>query len=170
MPQGNIDENFIETIFKSSPLHDIGKVGIPDKILMKPGKLTAEEFEIMKKHSIIGGKSLESAEEGFSKKSFLRIAKEIAYFHHEKYNGTGYPFNLKENEIPLSARIMALADVYDALRTQRKYKKSFSHKKARDIIVKESGKHFDPDIIQAFLKRESEFITISEKLSGEEID
>ncbi len=164
----SLNEDYIDTLSKCSPLHDIGKVGIPDNILMKPGKLTDEEFKIMKEHTIIGGKALESSEAGFSDRPFLQIAREMAYYHHEKYDGTGYPFNLKKNQIPLSASIMALADVYDALRTKRPYKKSFSHNKTREIMQQGCGKHFDPAMIRAFLQREEDFITISEKFSGEE--
>lgn len=157
-----IDKKFIDMIYKSSPLHDIGKVGIPDHILLKPGKLTPEEFNVIKKHAIIGGDAISAAENrlGTHKISFLTMGKEIAYCHHEKFNGSGYPYGLKGDKIPLSARIMALADVYDALTTRRVYKDAWTHEATRDTIVNDSGKHFDPDIVDAFLTLEDKFIHI----------
>lgn len=157
-----IDKRFIDMIYKSSPLHDIGKVGIPDHILLKPGKLTPEEFNIMKKHAIIGGDAIAVAENrlGSHKVSFLTMGKEIAYYHHEKFNGSGYPYGLKEDKIPLSARIMALADVYDALTTRRVYKDAWSHEETKETIVNDSGKYFDHDIVDAFLTLEDKFIHI----------
>ncbi|MBI5185515.1 MAG: response regulator, partial [Nitrospinae bacterium] len=147
---GVIDDWFISTIFKSSPLHDIGKVGIPDHVLLKPGKLTEAEFEQMKKHTIIGGDAILKSEKKLKGESFLKMGKEIAYYHHEKWDGTGYPFNLAGEKIPLSARIMALADIFDALTSRRVYKKAFDQDLARDIILKEEGKHLDPDVVRAF--------------------
>lgn len=157
--KGYIDNKYMINIYHSSPLHDIGKVGISDQILLKPGKLTLQEFDIMKSHTIIGGKTLEDAEKKLKNKtkSFLSMGKNIAYCHHEKWDGSGYPFGLKETEIPLSARIVALADVYDALTTKRVYKDPISHSVARDIIVQSSGKHFDPTVVAAFLKLEHIF-------------
>tara|TARA_B100000959_G_scaffold279369_1_gene339404 strand:+ start:1759 stop:3216 length:1458 start_codon:yes stop_codon:yes gene_type:complete len=151
----------IELLFKSAPLHDIGKVGVKDAILLKPGKLTDEEFEEMKKHAGYGQDSLLKAEKILGSSSFLRLAREIAYTHHEKWDGTGYPRGLKEDDIPISGRLMALADVYDALISKRVYKKTFSHEKTREIIVEGKAKHFDPDIVDAFLKIENDFIKIA---------
>lgn len=165
-----IDKSYAEMIYKSSPLHDIGKVGIPDNILLKPGKLTYEEFEIMKQHTIIGGDAIAAAENRLKEQkiSFLNMGKEIAYHHHEKFDGTGYPYGLKGDKIPLSARIMALADVYDALTVERVYKWKWSHEITRELIIKESGKHFDPDIVNMFVKSEDEFINIKKQYqSGE---
>ena len=155
--------DIIELLFKSAPLHDIGKVGVKDAILLKPGKLTDEEFEEMKKHAAYGQDSLLKAEKILGSSSFLRLAREIAYTHHEKWDGSGYPRGLKENDIPISGRLMALADVYDALISKRVYKKKFSHEKTREIIVEGKGKHFDPDIVDAFLKIENDFIKIAQE-------
>ncbi len=151
-----IDQKYINNIYYSSPLHDIGKVGISDTILLKPGKLTSDEFEIMKGHTLIGGRTLEDAEKQLCNKSktFLSMGKKIAYCHHEKWDGTGYPFGLKGNDIPLSARIVAVADVYDALTSKRVYKDAVTHDIARDIIIKGSEKHFDPVIVEVFCKIE----------------
>lgn len=157
---------YISDLVKSAPLHDIGKVGIPDSILNKPGKLTSEEFEIIKKHCEYGTKILEIADEKLSFQSFLRIAIQLVHSHHEKWNGMGYPKGLKNDEIPLSARIMALADVYDALRSDRCYKKGFSHDETCKILLKEKGEHFAPDIIDAFFKIERAFNSISNAMSG----
>ena len=140
-----ITAEYIEDIYYSSILHDIGKVGIPDGILLKPGKLTNEEFEVIKKHSILGGDVLADIEAQIGAQTFLTLGKEIAYHHHEKWNGKGYPNGLKGEEIPLSARIVSIADVYDALTSQRIYKKAFSHQKAEEIITAERECSFDPD-------------------------
>lgn len=158
-----LDDKTISMLFDSSPLHDIGKVGVPDNILLKPGKLTNEEFEIMKLHTVYGKNALEIAEKELGSNSFLSLAKEIAFTHHEKWDGSGYPLGLKESEIPISGRLMALADVYDALISSRPYKKAFSHEEAKDIIVKGSGSHFDPDVVKAFLNYEKDFILIKDK-------
>lgn len=158
-----ITKEYIHNIYQSSPLHDIGKVGIQDKILLKPGKLTEQEFEIMKTHTIIGGKTLEDAENQleFKHKSFLSMGKKIAYFHHERWDGTGYPMKLKGENIPFSARIVAVADVYDALTNKRVYKKAFSHDEAKNIIINETETHFDPEIVEVFLNLEKRFSQIS---------
>ena len=168
--KGIIDEKYIDLIYKSSPLHDIGKVGIPDNILLKADRLTPEEFEIMKRHTVIGGDAITAAENrlGANKGSFLTMGKEIAYCHHEKFDGSGYPYGFKGDKIPLSARIMALADVYDALTNKRVYKEAWIHKDTREIIIKNSGKHFDPDIVEAFLRMEGEFIKIKKHYQFEE--
>ncbi len=153
---------YIELLQKSAPLHDIGKVAIRDSILLKPGKLTAEEFEEMKAHTIFGEEAISNLEQmAGAQTSFLRCAKNIAGSHHEKYNGTGYPRGLSGEEIPLAGRIMAVADVYDALISNRVYKKAMSHKQARKIILESKGTHFDPRLIEAFVRVEPEFYSIA---------
>lgn len=158
-----LTESYIELLYKSAPLHDVGKVGIPDNILLKPGKLTDEEFEIMKQHPEIGAQALSMAEKQLGSNSFLKLAKEISLTHHEKWDGNGYPNQLKGEEIPLSGRLMAVADVYDALISERIYKKAFSHEKAKSIILEGSGTHFDPQVVDAFITLESEFVAIADK-------
>ncbi len=154
------DEN-IELIYLSVPLHDIGKVGIRDDILLKPGKLTEEEFEIMKMHTVFGHETLELAERKLKNNNFLRFANEVAYTHQEKWDGTGYPRGLKGEEIPLIGRIMALADVYDALISKRVYKRAMTHEEAKEIIIEGKNSHFDPDIVEAFLAVEETFKNIA---------
>lgn len=156
-----LSDNVIEMLYKCAPLHDIGKVGIPDSILLKPDKLTDDEFEIMKKHAQYGQDSLNAAEELLGTTSFLALAKEVIISHHEKWNGTGYPAGLSGDEIPLAGRLMAIADVYDALITKRVYKPAFTHEKALEIIKEGRGSHFDPDIVDAFLKIEPEIHKIA---------
>lgn len=151
----------IELLYKSAPLHDVGKVGIPDNILLKPGKLTDEEFAIMKQHPQIGADALQVAEDQLGSNSFLKIAREISLTHHEKWDGSGYPNGLSGEAIPLSGRLMAVADVYDALISKRVYKPAFSHEKARDIIVEGKGSHFDPGVVDAFLAIETTFTEIA---------
>ena len=151
----------IELLQKSAPLHDVGKVGIPDSILLKPGKLTDEEFMIMKTHAQLGADSLEIAEARLGTNSFLRYAREIAAYHHEKWDGSGYPKGMKGDAIPLSARLMALADVYDALISKRVYKPAFDHDKAKSIIIDGDGSHFDPRVVAAFKACEADFIEIA---------
>jgi PAS domain S-box-containing protein len=158
-----ITEEYIQDIYNSSPLHDIGKVGIPDAILLKPGRLTPKEFEIMKQHSTIGGDALGAADQQLGGESFLTLGKEIAYYHHEKWDGTGYPSGLKGSDIPLSARIVAIADVYDALTSKRIYKDAVSHDQARAIIIDSSGSHFAEDVVRAFLKREKDVLKIKDQ-------
>ncbi|WP_143698115.1 HD domain-containing phosphohydrolase [Vibrio sp. qd031] len=155
--------DYIELLHKSAPLHDIGKVGVPDSVLLKPGKLTADEFETMKLHPVIGAKALSIAESQMGSSSFLHVAKEISLTHHEKWDGSGYPYGLTGEEIPLSGRLMALADVYDALISKRVYKPAFSHQKALAIIVEGRGTHFDPDVVDSFLKIGAEFVEIARK-------
>jgi response regulator RpfG family c-di-GMP phosphodiesterase len=157
-----LNETNIDLLYKSAPLHDIGKVGIKDDILLKPGKLTDEEYEAMKLHTVYGQSALSAAEETLGSNSFLRLAKEIAYTHQEKWDGSGYPQGLKGEEIPVSGRLMAIADVYDALISKRVYKPAFSHEKAMDIIRQGRGSHFDPDIVDAFLDLEDQIKGIAE--------
>ena len=154
----------VELMTKSAPLHDIGKVGIPDHILLKPGKLTEEEWAIMKTHSMLGATSIERALRNADRRlDFLDMAMQIAHYHHEKWDGSGYPEGLKEDAIPIPARLMALADVFDALVTRRVYKPPMSYKQAKEIIVAERGRHFDPDVADAFLHSFDEFVTVAEK-------
>ncbi len=162
-----IDDEFIRLIYLTSPLHDIGKVGIPDSVLLKPGRLSDVEFEIMKTHTRIGAETLAAALERFPDARFLQIALGIAATHHERWDGTGYPCGLAGEHIPLCGRIVSLADVYDALASKRTYKAAFSHVVARSIIIEGSGSHFDPDVVDAFLQAESEFIAIREEFSPE---
>ena len=154
-------DGVIDLLFKTAPLHDIGKVGVPDLILKKPGKLTPLEFEEMKQHTAYGVSALRSAEESLGGNAFLQVAAEIAMTHHEKWDGRGYPKGLAGEAIPISGRLMALADVYDALISRRVYKSPYSHKKAIDIITSEREKSFDPDVVDAFLANEQEFRTIA---------
>ena len=166
-----LDEAMIELLFKSAPLHDIGKVGIADSILLKPGKLTAEEFEVMKTHTTLGMEAIACAEARLGKDvPFLRCAKEIAYSHQEKWDGSGYPLGLAGDAIPLSARIMAIADVYDALISKRVYKPAFSHEKAMEIIQQGRASHFDPDVTDALVTIQQEFQAIAAKHSNADDD
>jgi PAS domain S-box-containing protein len=164
-----ITRKYIDDIYNSAILHDIGKVGIPDHILLKSGKLSSEEFDGIKSHTILGGDALTAIDAQTDGKSFLALGKEIAYYHHEKWDGSGYPNGIRGEEIPLSARIVALADVYDALTSERLYKKAFSHKKAKEIISGAKGKTFDPDVVDAFLIHEAKFNKIRTEMNTEEI-
>ena len=159
-----LTDRMIDLLYKSAPLHDIGKIGIPDAILLKPGKLTVQEFEVMKTHTILGRRAIEQAERRLGMRvAFLSVAKEIAYSHQEKWDGSGYPEGLKGDAIPISARLMALADVYDALISRRVYKPAFSHEQACATIVKGRGSHFDPDIADAFVELAGDFLRISQR-------
>lgn len=161
----DLDEERIALLTRSAPLHDIGKVGIPDAILLKPGKLTFEEFEIMKTHAAIGRDAIAKAEAQMAgDASFLGVAKEIAGSHHEKWDGSGYPEGLAGEAIPLSARLMAVADVYDALISKRVYKDAFPREEAEKIILEGAGKHFDPEIIRAFVELRDDFWDVAQKL------
>ena len=158
------DDQVIDALFKSAPLHDIGKIGIPDKILLKPGRYEPEEFEVMKKHPELGRNAILHAEQQLGiEVPFLKYAKEIAYAHQEKWDGSGYPLGIKGEQIPISARLMAVADVYDALISRRVYKESMSHQEAVKIILEGRGTHFDPDIVDGFLEIESNFMEIAAK-------
>ncbi|MCE7973704.1 MAG: response regulator [Leptolyngbya sp. PLA1] len=158
---GRVDGEFVRLIYLTSPLHDIGKVGIPDGVLLKPGRLSDREFEIMKMHARMGADTLEAAARAFPGVPFLEMAREIAATHHERWDGTGYPSGLSGESIPLSGRIMAVADVYDALTSARVYKAAMTHEVARSLIVDGSGTHFDPDLVEAFLRQEEHFLEIS---------
>ena len=159
----NITPEYIDDIYQSSILHDIGKVGIPDAILLKPDKLTDEEFDVIKRHTILGGDAIKAIEAKIEGQSFLALGKEIAYNHHEKWDGSGYPRGITGEGIPLAARIIALADVYDALTTKRFYKDAYSHKKSRQIIIDQKGTHFDPAVVDVFLALEDEFNRIRQE-------
>lgn len=161
-----ITDKFTETIYSASPLHDIGKVGTPDNILLKPGKLTDEEFKIMKNHVQIGYDTLSKIGQQYDKNDFLKMGMDIALYHHEKWDGNGYLKGLSGEEIPLSARIMAIADVYDALRSKRVYKEAFSHEKSVDIITQGKGSHFDPDLIDIFLGNQDEFREMFDEINS----
>jgi putative two-component system response regulator len=155
-----IDAAYVENIFWATPLHDVGKVAIPDAILCKPGKLTPDEFEIMKTHTTHGAATLNSVLERYPRNAFLHMGRDIALAHHEKWDGSGYPQGLAGSAIPLAARIMAFADVYDALTSERCYKPAFPHERSRDIILEGVGTHFDPDIARVFSAVEGEFRAI----------
>ena len=157
------DAAYANLIYLTSPLHDIGKIGIPDSVLLKPGRLSDREYEIMKTHASIGAEALAAAIDQFPDASFLRMARDIAATHHERFDGTGYPRGLVGENIPLCGRIAALADVYDALTSKRAYKNAFKHEVSRGIILEESGTHFDPQIVEAFTEREEEFIQIRQR-------
>ena len=158
-----LTDRMVDLLYKSAPLHDIGKIGIPDAILLKPGKLTVEEFEIMKTHTTLGRNAIEEAERRLGMRvAFLSVSKEIAYSHQEKWDGSGYPEGLKGDAIPVSARLMAVADVYDALISKRVYKPAFPHEQACATIVKGRGTHFDPDMVDAFVAIAQDFLRISQ--------
>lgn len=162
--KGMLTPNYIKLLTLSAPLHDIGKVGIPDSILQKPDKLTAEEWAIMKTHTVLGRMSIEKAEiDAENQVEFFKLAKEIAHWHHEKWDGSGYPDGLKGESIPLSARLMALADVFDALISQRVYKTSMGFGEAKAIIAAGRNEHFDPDLTDAFLANFHEFEAIARR-------
>ncbi|MDD2878996.1 MAG: response regulator [Rhodoferax sp.] len=153
---------YIDLLARSAPLHDIGKVGIPDHILNKPGKLNAEEWRVMQTHAKLGSDAIDLAEQDIEKPlDFLALAKEIAHWHHEKWDGSGYPDRLSGDAIPLSARLMAIADVFDALISPRVYKPAFAFDVAHDLIAVQRGAHFDPDILDAFLSHYQDFVAIA---------
>lgn len=156
-----VDGDYTELLYATSPLHDIGKVGIPDSILLKPGKLTPEEFEVMKQHTVIGWQTLAAASRAYPDAQFLSMARDVALTHHERFDGRGYPQGLKGEDIPICGRITALADVYDALTSKRVYKSAFSHETARAIILEGQETQFDPDVVRAFLRREEDFVAIA---------
>ena len=166
-----LNDRIIQLLFKSAPLHDIGKVGIPDRILLKPGKLDPDEFEVMKTHTTLGYEAIAHAEKALGTDvAFLTMAKEIALSHQEKWDGSGYPQGLAGDAIPLSARLMAVADVYDALVTRRPYKEPLSHAEAVRIIDRGRGTHFDPDIVDAFLASQDQFAAIAHRFEDRESD
>jgi putative two-component system response regulator len=166
-----LSEHTIDMLFKSAPLHDIGKVGIPDRILLKPGRFEPHEFEIMKTHCKLGRDAIQHAEDQLGLEvEFLKYAKEIAYGHQEKWDGSGYPEGLGGDDIPISARLMAVADVYDALISRRVYKDGMPHEKAVGIITEGRGSHFDPDVTDAFLVLKDQFQEIAKRYADSDED
>jgi len=162
-----INDTFIDILYKASPLHDIGKIGVPDHILKKPDKLTPEEFEIMKMHAKMGEESLYQIYKENPSNPILYMGSQIAGKHQEKWDGTGYPNALEGESIPLAARIIALADVYDALTSKHLYGEAFTHARAKEIILEEDGKYFDPDIVKAFLEIENTFVFVHKAFSDQ---
>ena len=160
-----LDDETVELLFRSFPLHDVGKVGVPDAVLKKPCRLNPEEFEVMKRHAEYGEIIFDVAEEKLGHNSFLSIARTIAYTHHEKWDGSGYPQGLKGEEIPLFGRIMAVADIYDALVSKRVYKKPMPHDQAVAFIREKGGKELDPDVVAAFVEVQEEFREIAERFA-----
>ena len=161
-----LTDDVIASLYKSAPLHDIGKIGIPDHILLKPGSLTFDEFEVMKKHTLFGRDAIVAAERNMTEnEDFLSFAREIAYSHHEMWNGQGYPLGLAGEDIPIAARLMSIADVYDALISRRVYKSATSHEAAVSMIVKSRGIQFDPDMIDVFLTITDQYQKIAEEFS-----
>lgn len=158
-----LSERFIADLVDSAILHDIGKVGIPDSVLFKPGKLGQDEYETMKEHAILGGRALEEAARETGEESFLSVGRDVAYYHHERWDGSGYPAGLKGEQIPLAARIISIADVYDALTSERRYKKTYSHEEACAMLSQESGQKFDPELTRAFLEVEDAIREIREQ-------
>eukprot|EP00913_Durusdinium_trenchii_P023303 g21881.t1 len=163
--RNQVTSAFLQTIGISSALHDIGKVGTADAILLKPGKLTDDERLRMQSHATVGGECLRQIEQRLANSNFLQMAREIALYHHERWDGTGYPTGLSGEEIPLAARIVSIADVYDALSVQRVYKKSIPHEKCVEMICAEAGKQFDPDLVEAFRRIESQFAAIASQFA-----
>jgi putative two-component system response regulator len=163
-----LTEDVITLLYKTAPLHDIGKVGVPDSILLKQGKLTPEEFEVMKRHTVYGRDAILAVEANLGRSTeFLRFAHEIAYSHQEKWDGTGYPEGLSGDDIPIAGRLMAVADVYDAMISTRPYKRAYSHAETIELMKERRGKDFDPDILDAFLRIEDEFRAIAERFRDE---
>jgi len=162
--EGALNTHMIDLLYKSAPLHDIGKIGVPDAILLKPGKLTDSEFETIKEHTLLGRKAIEGAERRLGMRvRFLNVAKDMACSHHERWDGTGYPMGLAGDAIPVPARLMALADVYDAIISQRVYKTASTHEQACSAIVKGRGTQFDPDVVDAFIDIADDFRSIALK-------
>lgn len=163
---GYYQDDFLEldinALSESAPLHDIGKIAIPDTILKKPGKLTKKEFEEIKKHTLIGAEAIKNAMHMTRSKDFLRSAETVVISHHEKWDGSGYPYGLAGNNIPIGGRVMAIVDVYDALVSERPYKRAYSHEEATEIILSESGKHFDPTMIETFIEVSDQFYDITQ--------
>jgi putative two-component system response regulator len=165
-----IDDSYIENVCAASSLHDIGKVGIHDSILLKPGKLAVDEFNAMKAHTSIGAETLRDVNRLHPGNDFVRTGIEIAESHHERWDGTGYPYGLAGENIPLVARILALSDVYDALTSKRCYKEALSHTRSLEIIIDGRGKHFDPDVVDAFVSAEKDFLHIRDRYVDVELE
>lgn len=164
-----INDRFVDNLYAAAPLHDIGKIGIPDHILQKPGKLTNEEHVIIETHAIIGSETLRVVDRKYTGNAFIQMGVDIAESHHEKWDGSGYPHGLAGDEIPLVGRILAVGDVYDALTSKRCYKEAYSHNKSREVIISDKGKHFDPEVVDAFIATEPEFINIREHYADSSI-
>jgi len=160
------DSCYAQNLYFACSLHDIGKVGIPDRVLLKPSKLTVEEFELMKTHTLLGAETLQTVYEKYPNNQLIQMAKAIARWHHERWDGSGYPDGLAGTAIPLSARIMSVVDVYDALRSNRPYKEGFNHQKSLDIMLASSGQQFDPSILSAFINIEQQLARIFDRYSG----
>jgi PAS domain S-box-containing protein len=158
-----VTDQFIDFLVQSAILHDVGKVAIPDSILFNPGRFGVDDFEIMKRHTVHGGRALDEAARETGEESFLSFGRDVAYYHHERWDGKGYPFGLQGEEIPLTARIVAIADVFDALTTRRRYKRAYTHEEAFAVLAAERGKQFDPDLVDAFMEVEEEFRKIRER-------
>jgi len=159
-----LTDTYIDELFRAAPLHDIGKVGIIDSILLKPGRLDDAEFEVMRTHTALGRQAIEIAERELGTGiDFLQLIKDVSYSHHERWDGTGYPEGLAGDAIPVGARLMAVADVYDALISERVYKPAMSHEEAAKIILSEPGRHFDPDVVDAFFMMQGEFVAIAQQ-------
>jgi putative two-component system response regulator len=167
--RSTVDAAYVHLIYQTSPLHDIGKVAIPDYVLLKPGRLDPAEFEVMKSHATLGAQTLASACREFPEAKFLRMAEQIAMSHHERFDGNGYPNGLRGHDIPLCGRIVAVADVYDALTSRRVYKSASTHDVARSILLRDRGAHFDPAVIDAFLRCEAEFSRVAARYSDSAI-
>ncbi len=163
-----VDPSFANLIYRTSPLHDVGKVAVPDAVLLKPGRLTDDEMAVMRTHTTNGAFTLRAAASRCPGADFLQMAIQIAESHHEKFDGTGYPHGLSGADIPLAARVTAVADVYDALTSRRVYKPAFSHERARDIIVADAGTHFDPRLVEAFARHEAAFVEIARRYAEPE--
>lgn len=168
--RGAIDDEFLENLWKAAPLHDIGKIKVPDAILKKPGKLTEEEFEIMKRHAAQGGQIVYETMDGIEERQYIEMAHDVAKYHHEKWNGTGYPEGLSGEAIPLCARIMAVADVFDALTSKRCYKPAMSIEEAFRIIEESAGSHLDPVVVETFIELRPEVEQYLQELNNSDID
>jgi putative two-component system response regulator len=167
--RAEITTEYKRLIYLTSPLHDIGKVGIPDCVLLKPGRLNDQEFAIMKTHTTLGEQTMEAVLRQFPGVKFVQMGRDVAAGHHERFDGTGYPRGLSGESIPLCARIVAVADVYDALTSKRVYKEAFDHYVARSLIVGEAGTQFDPDVVDAFVKNEARFVAIGNQFREAEL-
>ena len=166
-----LTESCIHALFKCAPLHDIGKVGIPDRVLLKPGQFDAEEWRIMQQHPLLGYEALQRANvEANTRSGFLDVAKDIVLSHHEKWDGTGYPQGLQGESIPMAARLMAVADVYDALISRRIYKDAMPHAQAVSILLRGRSSHFDPDVIDAFERIQDEFHAIAQQYADSDLE
>ncbi|MBN1545417.1 MAG: response regulator [Syntrophaceae bacterium] len=165
-----VSESFVETIFHAAPLHDIGKVGVPDGFLLKADRLTTEEFEVLKSHALIGARTLQTVHDQYPQNAIITMGISLARSHHEKWNGSGYPDGLRGEDIPLSARIMAVADVYDGLRSKRLYKDALTHEESRRIILEESGTQFDPAVVDAFEAHEAEIADVYQRMADAQLE